>query len=492
MTMSGDLDWLESLIEARYGFTPSRAQREHLEKWLGKGRARRSVVRTEHAASLHDLVDCLVVGETYFFREAAQIEHCMSRAVPALARAKGYSGGLRILSAGCSSGEEAYSLAIAASGRANACGDEVSILGIDVSASAIKNAERGRYSAWSLRATPAHIRDTYFRQYGNEYEIDARFRALVQFEQRNLFDPDPDFWALGTFDIIYCRNVTIYFSPRAVKELMRRFASILHPGGFLYLGHSESLRGISDDFESIYEDGIFGYRRKERTGLATRDLESLVFHVPALGLPEVRSIAKPLDRPGLSATPLSTVAKHMAPQPASQRVHATREWYREKILSLLERERFDEALAVLGTAPACAENDLYRAVVNSAKGRIHDVVSTCQMLLASRQFESEAHHLLALCHSHERAFDLTALHYRHAIHLDPTFAMPRLQLGLLLDRTGDPKRASIELEAALGLLAQEQRGRMALFGGGFSREALVVLCRTKLRQTRSNDSDSAL
>src|SRR5262245_6794865 len=143
MTVPPDVDWLESLIETRYGIVSTSTQRDDaLSKWLGKGRTKRKARREEWAASLRELVEHLVVGETYFFREAAQIEHCAKRVLPELAMAKVSSRRLRILSAGCSTGEEAYSLAIAADAREGGSGDDVSIVGVDVSGTAVKKAER--------------------------------------------------------------------------------------------------------------------------------------------------------------------------------------------------------------------------------------------------------------------------------------------------------------------------------------------------------------
>ena len=192
------------------------------------------------------LAEQLTVGETYFFREHRQIDALFHVAVPDLLRRRQAGAPLRFLSAGCSSGEEAYTLALAIRQHSDDVGPlNATILGIDMNPAALKKARQGSYSVWSLRATPDRIRDKWFVPSGDGFRLRPEIRSMVTFEQRNLLTEDISFWKPGAFDVIFCRNVTIYFSSETTRAVVARIERSMVPGGFLFLGHSETLRGIS-------------------------------------------------------------------------------------------------------------------------------------------------------------------------------------------------------------------------------------------------------
>jgi chemotaxis protein methyltransferase CheR len=151
---------------------------------------------------------------------------------------------------------------------------------------------------------------------------------------------------------------------------------------------------------------------------------------------------------------------------------------------LQRTERFAEALAVLGDAPASVRDDpdalLLRAALLTNAGNVDEARRACATVLALDDMSAGAHYLMALCE--ERVGDVTEAvsHDNAAIYLDPSFAMPRLHLGLLTKRQGDLARARRTLQEALTLLAREDAARLLLFGGGFSRDALQTMCRAEL------------
>lgn len=151
---------------------------------------------------------------------------------------------------------------------------------------------------------------------------------------------------------------------------------------------------------------------------------------------------------------------------------------------MLRRERFADAMDLLGSLPAGSEDDpdaqLLRAVLLTNSGRLREAEQACAAILAADELNSGAHYLMALCREHAGDCDAADEHDRMATYLDAGFAMPRLHLGLLARRRGDLDRARLELTHALDLLAREDGSRILLFGGGFSREALLGLCRAEL------------
>src|SRR5439155_16502206 len=123
---------------------------------------------------------------------------------------------------------------------------------------------RGRYGEWSLRQTAPGLRRRYFTQEGQELVLHDEVRRAVSFEERNLLDDDPDFYRPDGFDIVFCRNVIMYFTPEAARALIQRLASALAPGGFLFLGPAETLRGISQAFAMRASHDTFYYQRGDQ------------------------------------------------------------------------------------------------------------------------------------------------------------------------------------------------------------------------------------
>lgn len=150
---------------------------------------------------------------------------------------------------------------------------------------------------------------------------------------------------------------------------------------------------------------------------------------------------------------------------------------------MLRAERFAEALAVVEADPPAqpAPADvLLHGVVLAQSGRLDDAEKVCRGLLDLDGLYADAHHLLGVCLEGCAAAEVAIGHYRLAAYLDPEFAMPRMRLGLLARRRGDPQNAGVELRLALDLLRQEGEERIVLFGGGFGRVALAALCRAEL------------
>jgi chemotaxis protein methyltransferase CheR len=150
---------------------------------------------------------------------------------------------------------------------------------------------------------------------------------------------------------------------------------------------------------------------------------------------------------------------------------------------MMRNERFGDALELLGTfSTSDPETQLLRAILLTNGGRHREAENVCAELLARDELNAGAHYLLALCREHAGDREKACEHDRIATYLDAAFAMPHIHIGLLERRAGHFDRAVAELERALELLGSEDASRILLFGGGFSREALALLCRNELRR----------
>jgi len=437
------------------------------------------------------LAQQLTVGETYLFRNAAQFRALGEVALPALTGGRG-GGAIRILSAGCASGDEPYSIAIAAREALPAPAWSIAIRAVDANSAMLARARRARYRAWSLRETPDDIRRRYFRAVGRELVLDDAVRGAVSFEHRNLASEDAELWAPASFEVVFCRNVIMYFAPEVQRAVVERIARALIPGGYLFLGHAETLRAISERFELCHSHDAFYYRRCDRDAparvraapaavpvvVATTSsvLDGDTAWIHAIGQAAER-IAALSARPARAAAP-AVPAVAAAPAPIDDIA---------AVMALVGRERFAEALAILDARPAGDEPDvvLLHAMLRVHAGQLDAAEALCRRLLdadadAPPPCVAGAHHVLSLrC---EAAGDRrsAAVHGQTAVRADPTFAMPRLHLGLAARRAGDAAAARRELGQALALLERESASRLLLFGGGFDRDALIALCRQEL------------
>jgi len=434
------------------------------------------------------LARSLTVGETYFFRNPDQFRAVSELVLPERLRLRSRSGErrLRLLSAGCSSGEEAYSLAILARSLLPDQSFELSIRAVDVNPAALEKARRARFSSWALRETPADTQRRWFREEGRELVLDDGVRAQVVFEAHNLALEDAELWQPGSYDLVFCRNMLMYFTPSGAQAVVERIAGALVPGGYLFLGHAETLRGVSQRFHLCHTHGTFYYQLKPNSA----------------GLP--RPVREELPSPArLDALPLQLVDASDgwvdAIRKASERIDALSRgpqggasppalarpsWDLALALELLQKERYADALRLVRAFPPESARDpdvlLLQAVLLAHNAELTAAEETCRRLLGMDELNAGAHYVLALCREGAKDSRAALEHDQVAVYLAPAFAMPRLHLGLLARRSGDRETARRELGHALTLLQGEDPSRLLLFGGGFQREALVALCRAEL------------
>ena len=198
---------------------------------------------------LSDLMDILTTNETYFFREGFQLKALTDEILPELKAAKERKGekNLRIWSAGCSTGEEPYTIAMLLMEMDCFQGWRVEIVGTDISNRVLQQSRKAVYSKSSFRTTEEHYIKRYFHQEQDGLRVNDEVRELVTISHLNLFDQNR-LSLLGKMDVIFCRNVIIYFDQTAKKKIIDTFYRMLHDGGYLLLGHSESLMNLSTVF----------------------------------------------------------------------------------------------------------------------------------------------------------------------------------------------------------------------------------------------------
>lgn len=255
-----DFDFLSSLLKERSGLVLARDKgyllesrllpvaRRHgikgLDELVAAVRARRD------AALLRDITEAMTTNESLFFRDIKPFEIFKSKVLPDLMASRQSSRTIKIWCAASSSGQEPYSIAMTLKEEgARVANWRIEIVATDISVEMLEKAKAGSYSQFEVqRGLPINLLLKYFKQIGDKWQIDNALRGMVKYREFNLLD-DPA--TLGSFDIIFCRNVLIYFDQPTKTKVLDRMSRILAPDGFLYLGGAETVIGVTDRFQPL-------------------------------------------------------------------------------------------------------------------------------------------------------------------------------------------------------------------------------------------------
>lgn len=257
---SQDLIFLRQLVRERSGIVLTDDKAYLFENRLNPLAFRRGLngipalvekLRQNSRDSLGDeIVEAMTTNESLFFRDTKPFEMLRANVLPEVMERNKAKRLIRIWSAACSSGQEPYSVAMTLRELGiDVKSWRIDIVATDLSSDMIKKAKSGIYSQFEVqRGLPIKILLKYFSKVGSDWQLNAELRNMVQFKRHNLFE---DYRSLGCFDIIFCRNVLIYFDSQARGQILDRMAGVLAPDGVLFLGGTETVIGISDRFQPV-------------------------------------------------------------------------------------------------------------------------------------------------------------------------------------------------------------------------------------------------
>lgn len=457
---------------------------------------------------LRELARRLTVGETYFFRHPDQLEAFAEEVMPELLESR---RAVRVLSAGSSSGDEAHSLVILALER----GYPLKVVGVDINPESVKKASAGVYTDWGLRATSEQRRQLYFKRQGRSWALNPDVRRCAVFQEGNLTDPRDKVFCEEPFDVIFCRNVSIYFSEPTIRVLMRSLTEILSPGGFIFFGTAETLRGVSDQYHLRQSRGSFFYQKRgsseprgswepsaswepraswEPSASAARSSEprfagtttgertepdAPAWHEKVAGAhAKIAALGARSQKVGTPAPTKPTVPiEKNAPPALGGEVQFRR---------LLVEQRDAEAAALYRTLPRATQEQpdlrVLWVVALSNTGDRAEASQVLEELLKAQEFNPVVHYLAALACEAAGEFEQALERGMAAAYLDPGFALAQLLLGRVLMQTGESARARRCLESAQALLNFSDPEALRLLGGGFDREQLAGVCRSALNR----------
>ncbi|MBT6139516.1 MAG: protein-glutamate O-methyltransferase CheR [Rhodospirillaceae bacterium] len=268
-----DFEFLQSMLKQNSGLVLDQSKTYLVESRL------QPIVREKGLPSLGALVDALRKGgksspltqtvveamttnETLFFRDMHPFEALRKNVLPDLLAKRSSQKKLRIWCAAASTGQEPYSIAMTLSDMAELAGWRIEILGTDISTDALDRAKKAAYSQFEVqRGLPIQLLVKNFKQEGDRWHLNDNIRNMVQYRPLNLLLP---FSSLGTFDIVFCRNVLIYFDAADKRKILDNISNALANDGFMFLGGAETVLGITDSFQNI--PNLRGIYRKSQQG----------------------------------------------------------------------------------------------------------------------------------------------------------------------------------------------------------------------------------
>lgn len=383
---------------------------------------------------LRRLTALLTVGETHFFRDRAQLSLLKNVILPRLMENAEPRRSLRILSAGCSTGEEPYSIAMLVDEVfRNRPGWEISILGVDIAEDAIKKANAGVYSDWSFRGTDPALRERYFRKRADGWELDERIRRMATFRAMNLMEDEYPSSASGIHDIdlAVCRNVFIYFHRHSVEKVFKKLAVSLSGGGYLVTGHAETL-GVS------------------APGLVVRMFpESVVY----------QRVSRQNEGRGQEPSPQPSPAKREREKPlppAQRKIESIPVSLDDEILPLIRNGSFEEAMSKMSGLDEAGGKGFasvfLRAWASANSGEYGKAMDGLNEALRISPLEPVTYYLMSQIHQLECEFEKARETLKKTLYLDHGFIPAHLELASFYERDNDPARARKSRLAALDVL----------------------------------------
>ena len=263
-----DFDFIARLLKESSGLVLGKDKAYLLEsrlnpvarKWQFKGfdELAEAVRLGTNKALIQDVTEAMTTNESFFFRDTKPFDQFRDVVLPHLLEARASSRSFRIWSAACSSGQEPYSLAmILKEAEAKLSGWRIEILATDLSTEILQKAQEGLYSQFEVqRGLPINFLVKYFKQEGDRWLVNDEIRRMVKFQTFNLLESPARF---GKFDVVFCRNVLIYFDQETKTQVLDGIAGLMPNDGFLYLGGAETVLGITDKFQLVPgQRGLYG------------------------------------------------------------------------------------------------------------------------------------------------------------------------------------------------------------------------------------------
>lgn len=469
------------------------------------------IVTRDRGEELQALWNQVAIHQTEFFRNRPQFEGLRGKVLPEVISVAARSGRkLTLWSAGCSSGEEPYSLAMSVLEELghDAPRWRIRVVATDIATDILSRAEAGNYDERHMEGVSPQLRARYFEKEGETYTVKPEVRNVVEFSRHNLsIDPPPD---LLTADVVFCCNVTIYFTNEALHQAIGTLERALRPGGYLFLGHSESLWRQPHNLELIDLGNTFTYRRAytpdlangisildastprstpATTGKFSREsrpwaepVSDAEFGVPRASsstgsIPTVRNASdfQTRERSGrLDADSGSWSPKRETGRLGTESVKPARSIPRDESISDDAPLDHSEIAEIVATAQGHLE-----------RGEVDETVGLVKAALTKAPTEAALHFLLGSAEQRLGLHPAALASLGKAIYCDHSFSLAYFYRAIVFEEDGDRAAAAKDYENAVRWLEADREGKWDNYLEAMSHNALLELCRGKLASMRS-------
>ena len=424
------------------------------------------------------LMDILTIQESFFFRHKAQFNALRHFCLPPLIdKKKADNRKINIWSAGCANGEEAYSIAMLIR-------DLVSdnfqmkffIKGTDISHQALQKAREGIYTERAVRGLEPRYLDRYFTQQGDRYLLSADIRTMVDFEYLNLSEEPFPIDTMPRWDIIFCRNVIIYFTQNHSRKLMKNFYGAMVDGGFLFAGFSETMRYLNDDFVPIQMDDAFIYQKpfpgqtpKSETASRSKTIKRrLLLH-------EKSPAKKPVLSTGGTRRIITEKIKTHPPETTVQPTE-------------IEKTVPPSLKGTATTTSKSLDERLSVARELADKGETIAAVTILDNIIRQDPLHARAYFMLAMIHNNAGNLDQSSRYLKKVIYLEPDNPLARLHLADIYKEASRKTDATREYTNVISLLENRKNLEEEAFGDGFTGQAILTAARAHLKMMEMNTS----
>jgi len=445
---------------------------------------------------LDSLVRYLTIGETYFFRDKNVFKvlekHILSDLIN-LRRNRGKS--LRLWSAACCSGEEPYTIAIYIDQVLPEWQDwEITILASDINARFLQKATKGIYTNWSFRDTPKWIMEKYFKQCGeNRHEISTRIKKMVTFFQFNLSKKEcPPLWnSTQTMDVIFCRNVLIYFDSEMRAQVIQNLSGFLSDGGWLIVSPSEApfiqqpglhpvrfpgailyKKGAPEKQTSVKSEYKFEHRPRGKAWFSYKVLEN--------------RLSKTIPRPSPALPPRPEAQKDLEIITKEKRYEPKQDLYEEALI-LYKKGRYEESADMLAALLSQNRDNHHESMVLLARacanlGKLDDAEKWCKQAVNAEKLNPVLHYLLATIYHEQGYLKESIKSHRQALYLNPEFVLAHFALGNLLQKLGRFNESGKHFENVLSFLLRMDTDEIIPFSEGISAGSLTELVQSMIKK----------
>ncbi len=424
---------------------------------------------------LNELLSLITNNETSFFRYPGQFA-ALKIVLPEIMQRKATTDRrIRIWSAGCSTGEEPYSIGMTV---LDYLGDDltwmVEVLGSDVSKRALAFCESGIYDTRAVKAVDDRLAEKYLEQEADgKWRVGPALRRCVSFGYHNLIKEPYPLAVMANWDIIFCRNVTIYFKLQSTKRVIHNFYRSLNPGGYLFVGHSETLRTINDEFKSVEVGDVFLYRKEPEPE------------------PEPQPVVEE-SHPGATESAGEAAPEH-PDVAATDETRATVATLFDTASEHFKFGRFDDALPLLEQAkdeqPDNGDVRLVLAYVYANKGDYDGAKRECGAALELQPLSARGHYFMGVICEKEAAFDVAEEEFKKTLYIDPDFALAHLNLANIYRAQGNSDLARRSYHNAIDLLLKKPEGDWVEFLGGFLGDLVAETAKSSLKQVQTEDDN---